>query len=173
MIVKQPRGDGFAYGSEKLFDLKIIDKNNNSFIMTVGGNQDLYWIPQNHKETKTFLIDKDDEFLFEVFKKLFKEIQKEESDGLKYPKTMDGNKFTFISEDYPEDEANRLEIIKEKDKFIINFIKSENLGVFGGFRRGCVICFCNSGSRVPKIEQRFMLAFNDLAYYNDNVQIEL
>ena len=36
-------------------------------------------------------------------------------------------------EDFPEDEAHKLEIIKEKNQFVLNFIKNDNLGVFGGF----------------------------------------
>ena len=53
MITKQTRDDK-GYN-----DLKITDKNGKSFIMTVGGNLDLYWIPENHKENRVFEIDKD------------------------------------------------------------------------------------------------------------------
>ena len=28
--------------------------------MTVGGNLDLYWLPENHKENRIFEIDKND-----------------------------------------------------------------------------------------------------------------
>lgn len=172
MITKQPRELNKSFGNTQLYDLKVIDKNNNSFIMHVAGNQDLYWIPKDYKKTQSFYIDKSDKLLYSVFCKLFEYIKKYDSDGLQYLKTLEGNKFTFISEDFHVDEAHRLEIIKEKDQFVINFIKNENLGIFGGFRRGCVICFCNSGSRVPKIEQLFMLMFNELAYYNNEIEIE-
>lgn len=158
--------------SDILVDLVVTDKFNNEFIMTVAGNQDLYWIPKNYKHVKSFYIDKDDKFLFDVFSSLFKLIKKNDSDGLSYPKALNGNKFTFISEDFPEDEAHKLEIIKEKNQFILNFVKNENLGLFGGFRRGCVICFCNSGSRIPKIEQQFMLMFNELAYFTEEVEFD-
>ena len=168
MITKVKRNED----SDKLVDLIVTDKFNNEFVMTVGGNQDLYWIPKNYKQVKSFYIDKEDKLLFNVFSTLFKLIKENDSNGLSYPKTLNGNKFTFISEDFPEDEAHRLEIIKEKDQFILNFIKCENLGMYGGFRRGCVICFCNSGSRVPKIEQQFMLMFNELAYYTEEVEFD-
>ena len=158
--------------SDVLVDLVVTDKFNNKFIMTVAGNQDLYWIPENYKQVKSFYIYKSDEFLFNVFCSLFELIKKNDSDGLSYPKTLNGNKFTFISEDYHEDEAHRIEIVKEKDQFIINFIKNNNLGMYGGLRRGCVICFCNSGSRVPKVEQQFMLMFNELAYYAEEVEFD-
>ena len=120
MITKVKRNND----SDVLVDLVVTDKFNNKFIMTVGGNQDLYWIPQNFKHVKSFYIDKDDKFLFDVFSSLFEHIKKNDSDGLSYPKTLNENKFTFISEDYHEAEAHKLEIIKEKNQFVINFIKN-------------------------------------------------
>ena len=168
MITKVKRNNE----SDKLVDLVITDKFNNSFIMTVAGNQDLYWIPQNYKQVKSFYIDENDKFLYDVFISLFELIKKNDSNGLSYPKTLNGNKFTFISEDFHEDEAHKLEIIKEKNQIVINFIKNDNLGMYGSFRRGCVICFCNSGSRVPKVEQQFMLMFNKLAYYTQEIEFD-
>lgn len=168
MITKVKRNND----SDVLVDLVVTDKFNNSFLMTVGGNQDLYWIPQNYKQVKSFYIDKDDKFLFDVLTSLFNHIKKNDSDGLSYPKTLNENKFTFISEDYHEEEAHKLELIKENNQFVINFIKNENLGMYGGLRRGCVICFCNSGSRVPKVEQLFMIMFNELAYYSEEVEFD-
>ena len=53
MIIKQPRNN-----AEGKYDLKITDKNGNAFIMTVGGNFDLYWLSENHKKYNTFEIDK-------------------------------------------------------------------------------------------------------------------
>ena len=166
MITKVKRNED----SDILVDLVVTDKFNNEFIMTVAGNQDLYWIPKNYKQVKSFYVDENDAFLYNVFSSLFELIKKNDSDGLSYPKTLNENKFTFISEDFHEDEAHRLEIIKEKHQFIINFIKNENLGMYSSFRRGCVICFCNSGSRVPKVEQQFMLMFNELAYYTKEIE---
>jgi len=168
MITKVKRSNE----SDVLVDLVVTDKFNNKFIMTVAGNQDLYWIPKNYKQVKSFYIDENDAFLYNVFSSLFELIKKNDSDGLSYPKTLNGNKFTFISEDFHEDEAHRIEIVKEKDQFIINFIKNNNLGLYGGLRRGCVICFCNSGSRVPKVEQLFMIMFNELAYYAEEVEFD-
>ena len=167
MITKVKRNED----SDKLVDLVVADKFNNEFVMTVGGNEDLYWVPKNYKQVKSFYIDENDEILYNIFTKLFQLIKKNDSDGFSHPKTLNGNTFTFISEDFPEDEAHKLEIIKEKNQFVINFIKSENLGIYGGFRRGCVICFCNSGSRVPKVEQQFMLMFNELAYHTEEIEL--
>ena len=37
---------------------------------------------------------------------------------------------------------------------------------------GCTICFCNSGSRVPKVEQVFVQMFNYLAYESKLIERE-
>ena len=102
MITKQQRNDKGHY------DLKITDKNGKSFIMTVGGNFDLYWIPENHKENSIFEIDKNDEITFSVFEQLFNAVKKKDD---KYRPVLKGNTITFISEDWPEEEANVLNII--------------------------------------------------------------
>lgn len=165
MIIKK-RND--FYGEDRIkYDLKVIDKNGNGFTMMVGGNLDLYWVPDNYKECTRFIINKDDEFLFNTFDILFEDIR--ENDSMYCP-TINGNEFNFFSEDYPEDEANRLRITKEEDEFVIDFIRNEDRENWSLPHRGCNICFCNSGSRVPKVEQQFMLLFNDLAYYNESVE---
>ena len=163
MITKTPRNN------EGYYDLKVTDKNNKSFIMTVGGNLDLYWIPENHKETTTFEIDKNDKLTFNIFNQLFDAVKK--NDG-QYNPVLQGNKITYISEDWPEEEANKLSIEKNDDNFIINFIKNENKEAWSLPHRGCNICFCNSGSRVPKIEALFMRMFNYLAYESELIQCE-
>ncbi|MGN0787806.1 MAG: hypothetical protein ACI4L6_01905 [Candidatus Onthoplasma sp.] len=163
MITKQTRDDKGYY------DLKISDKNGKSFIMTVGGNLDLYWIPENHKENRVFEIDKDDKITFSVFEQLFNAVKKNDD---KYRPILKDNTITFISEDWHEDEANILNIKKIRDAFIIEFIKNENEQSWSLPHRGCVICFCNSGSRVPKVESLFMRMFNFLAYECDLIQCE-
>ena len=166
--------------SEDVFDqgkynLKLIDREGNSFTMMVGGNLDLYWVPDDFKNTDTFYIDKSDEFVYRLFLRLFQDI---ESVDDKYNLSLIGNKFTFISEDFNEDIANKLEIIKKDNEFVINFLKNENkegehYNMYAFFRRGCPICFCNSGSRVPKIEHLFMMLFNDLAYNNKDIELDM
>ena len=164
MIIKKPR-----HNKEGYYDLKITDKNGNSFLMTVGGNLDLYWIPENHKENRVFEIDKNDEMVFDIFKQLFDAIEKRDD---KYRPVLKDDVITFISEDWPEDEANTLNIIKKNDLITIKFIKNENEAGWSFPHRGCVICFCNSGSRVPRIESLFMRMFNYLAYEFDNISCE-
>lgn len=164
MIKKFPR-----YGEEGYYDLRVTDKNNKSFIMTVGGNLDLYWLPENHKENRIFEIDKNNELLFNIFEQLFGAIEKRDD---KYSPVLQDNKITFVSEDWHEDEANKLEITKNKDNFVIEFIKNENKEAWTVPHRGCAICFCNSGSRVPDVEQLFMRMFNYLAYQCDLVELE-
>ncbi len=164
MITKKPRNNKNGY-----FDLTVTDKNGKSFIMTVGGNLDLYWLPENHTKNRTFSIDRDDEFTFEIFEQLFGAVEKKDS---KYNPVMKDNKLTYISEDWPEEEANRLVISKLDDSFEIDFVKNEAEDSWSFPHIGCTICFCNNGSRVPEVEGVFMRMFNYLAYECNQVKCE-
>ena len=164
MITKQPRNNNEGY-----YDIKITDRNGKSFIMTVGGNLDLYWLPENYKENKMFEIDKSDEITYNVFNQLFNAVAKQDD---KYCPVLNDNIITFVSEDWPEEEANILNIIKSEENFIVKFVKNENENVWSLPHLGCAVCFCNSGSRVPKVESLFMRMFNYLAYDCDLVKCE-
>ena len=165
MIVKE-KNDFYGEDRRK-YDLKVYDKYDKSFTMMVGGNGDLYWIPENHRETTTFYIPKEDRFLYAVFDNLFEVIR--DRDDLKNPLLV-GNEFNFISEDFHEDEANRLKITQTEDEFVIDFVRNEDRENWTLPHMGCNICFCNSGSRVPRVEQQFMIMFNELAYYCDEIE---
>ena len=104
-----------------------------------------------------------------VFDNLFEVIR--ERDDLKNPLLV-GNEFNFISEDFHEDEANRLKITQTEDEFVIDFVRNEDRENWTLPHMGCNICFCNSGSRVPEIERLFMQMFIDLASYESEVQVE-
>jgi len=164
MITKQPRNNQEGY-----YDLRITDKNGYSFIMTVGGNFDLYWLPENHKENRIFEIDKSDKITYSVFNQLFNAVAKQDD---KYRPVLKDNTITFVSEEWPEEEANVLNIIKRENSFTIKFVKNEDKGNWTYPHIGCTICFCNSGSRVPNVEQVFMQMFNHLAYETNFIQCE-
>ena len=164
MITKKPRN-----GADGYFDLYVKDRNGNSFQMTVGGNLDLYWVPENHKKCRVFEIDKSDELSYAIFDQLFQAVEKRDD---KYCPVLKDNVITYISEDWHEDEANRLKITKKDDLFTIDFIKNENKLAWSAPHTGCTICFCNSGSRVPRIENLFMTMFNYLAYECDLIECE-
>ena len=164
MITKQLRNNKEGY-----YDVKITDKHGKSFIMTVGGDLDLYWLPEKHKENKIFVIDKSDKITYGVFNQLFNAVGKNDD---KYRPVLQGNTISYISEDWPEDEANVLNIIKTEDAFTIKFIKNEDKESWSYPHMGCTICFCNSGSRVPKVEQVFMQMFNYLAYESKLIECE-
>jgi len=163
MITKRPRNN------EGYYDLIVTDKNGKSFFITVGGNLDLYWIPENHKETRTFEIDKNDTITFSVFEQLYAAIKKVDD---KYAPVLNEDTITFISEDWPKYEANTLKIIKSSNTIKIQFIENTNHDAWSLPHRGCNICFCNSGSRVPKVESLFMKMFNYLAYQTDLIKCE-
>ena len=162
MITKYKRPE-----DESRYNLRVTDKYNRRFDMWVAGNHDLYWVPElNKNQDYSFVIDKDDEFLYGVLNKLFNDIKKNDNP---YRPSLIGNTFNFISEDFHEDFANKLTIEKGENDFTLNFIRHKE-SYMGIPRRGCVICFCNSGSRVPKIETLFMQMFSELAYYTEVVE---
>lgn len=162
MITKKPRN-----GKEGYYDLTVTDKDGKSFVMTVGGNLDLYWLPENHKKDRTFGIDKNDELTYGIFEQLFDAVEKRDD---KERPVLNGNTITYISEDWPEEEANKLKIIREEDMFQIQFVKNEDMESWSYPHIGCTICFCNSGSRVPRVEGLFMRMFNYLAYECDMIE---
>ena len=63
-----------TYNYEK-YNVKVTDKNHKSFVMMCGGNLDLYWVPENWKDTTSFTISKDDEFTYNMFAKIFKAVE--------------------------------------------------------------------------------------------------
>lgn len=164
MITKLPNSN-----QKGEYDLKVTDKNGKSFIMTIGGDYDLFWVPENHEECSTFEISKDDDYTFKLFSRLFDSVKRTDD---KYRPVLKDDTITFISEDYNESEANVLKIKKQKDSFIIDFVKKENKMAWSCLHIGCVICFCNSGSRVPDVEQIFMQMFNHLAYCSKSIKFE-
>ena len=163
MLIKKPRQNG-RYDA---FDLEVTDANGNIFIMTFGGNGDLYWVPKQYGSTQ-FIINSDDEILYSAFEWLFEQIK--ENDNPQNPSLVD-NTFTFISEEWEEEASNRLKIKKDENEFVLDFIKNENKPKHFFSGRRSTICFCNSGSRVPRIEQQFSIMFNELAYYNQDVPV--
>ena len=95
MVTKQRR----YHNDYERYDVIVEDKFGNKFTMMIDGNGDLYWVPENHKKCTTFHIDERDKLFYNGLKKLFKLI-KERDD--KYRPTLQGDEFTFISEDYHE-----------------------------------------------------------------------
>lgn len=164
MITKLPKEN-----QEGKYDLKVADKNDKSFTMTIGGNFDLYWMPENYKECSTYEITKDDNYTFKIFSRLFAGVERNDD---KDNPVLKGNTITFVSEDWNENEANVLIIKKQENSFIIDFVKNENKEAWSYPHVGCVICFCNSGSRVPDVEQLFMQMFNYLAYESKSIKCE-
>lgn len=156
MITKKPR-----YEHEGCYDLTVTDRDGKSFVMTVGGNLDLYWLPENYRKNRSFCIDNCDEFTYDIFEQLFRAVEKKDD---KYSPVLKDGRLTYISEDWPEDEANKLVISKLEDSFQIDFVKNEDREKWSYPHIGCTVCFCNSGSRVPRVEGVFMRMFNYLAY---------
>ncbi|MBE7076473.1 MAG: hypothetical protein E7374_01105 [Clostridiales bacterium] len=139
------------------YDIQIIDRNGKSFQMYIAGNLDLYWIPAKRKNNGLFEFDKTNKTEFRIFNKLFDLIK--DVDDRFYP-VLNGDTIRFISEDRPEEDANILEIKRTDDLITIEFIEGVDHSEFCIMPRyASHICFCNSGSRIPKVESLFMYLF--------------
>ena len=136
------------------FEIEISDSNNSSFIITTGGNTDLYWIAHGTDSSFVFEIKENNDF-YSILNDLFKDIKKEDN---KNNPTLIDNTFSWISEDRPPEEANSLNITKEKDCFKIQFNKNPY-----NMYKMCAICFCNFGSYHQNVELLFMEMFNSLS----------
>ncbi len=161
MIYKEKRVDGDC------FDLKIIDKFGNVLTMTVGGNLDLYWIVQ--KNVHHYTIEKGDNLIYDEMVRLFNNVKKDDVYGCL---SQEDSLLTYYSEDVPLENADMLQIKRNADCFEFHFTKNETPSPMTLFKRQPNICFCNSGSNVPRVEFHFMMMFNQLAYYNENILIK-
>ena len=65
-----------------------------------------------------------------------------------------------------------VEEVKKKLVEMVMFDMNEDKESWSYPHMCCTICFCNSGSRVPKIEQIFMQMFNYLAYESKLIKCE-
>lgn len=137
------------YKDDHITDLEIIDKNGNTFLIVFGGNLDLYWLAIDG--VLNFAIDKSDAHLFDIFNNLFENIKMR--DAKSYNKTIQDNRFYWLSDDGEESMVNNLEIIKNNNSYDIHFIKNPKRMQT---RLTTGICFCNSGSRNQPVVQEFM-----------------
>lgn len=143
---------------KKGYDIRITDKNGNSFYMVFAGNLDLYWVKQS--ENSKFVINKLDVFTYDVFNQLFHKLKKEDKNG----ELIKNNTFTWVSEAYGEKHTqNTLQIIKKDEEFEVVF--NHNPERFAP-KNYTSICFCNSGSNHPKIVESFMKVYITLLNYD-------
>lgn len=123
-------------------DILITDDGGNQFSIFLGGNGDLYFVPQGQKHLEDgkkiivhhYLIGKENEYLFDKFDKFLKNAKV--ANNARYNavdnECFENDKFFWLSEDSPEDIANKLEITKTDNEIILDIIvnrKSWSQGV--------------------------------------------
>ena len=131
--------DGRDYGKDILFT----DQNGQQFTLFLGGNGDLYFVPDHTKTDGSgklvyynYILGKEDSYTYGQFENFLKTAKKAD----KYNENFDGEKFFWLSEDAPEDIANRLEIQKYDDAILLDIIVNKASWTHG-------IRFTLSGSR--------------------------
>lgn len=135
------------------YELILTNDNKDTFIIHYAAG-DLYWTMFDYYDDNEFIISKEDEILFYLMNNIFNQINSYKT-GL-----INNNSFEWISEAYGMcEDANRLTIIKENDKFIIKFYQNPNKYVFR--KDMCAICFCLSGSKYQDIANAFSLMLYD------------
>ena len=148
------------------FELDIINENNEILEINYCGC-DLYWTCLNYTENNEFVIKESDGVFFRYLNDIFNII--EENDNI-HEKTLNENRFEWISEAYGEKEfAHKLIIEKNDDNFKIKFF--QNSLNWMCIKEMCPVCFCLSGSRNQTIASAFSLVF--LKYMNSDNDFSL
>ena len=137
--------------------------NDDEMQMSFEGS-DFYFVMYNYHDDNKFVITEDN-VLYTYFKNLFNEIRINDNP---YNRTINSNKFTWVSEEYGEYEnANRLIITELDDCYIIQFYNNPNK-IFGNSKI-CSICFCLSGSKNQNIANAFAMMFNNIVCQKQKV----
>ena len=159
------------------------------FTIIFAGNLDLYWDYKSNnileeKEKKTFLITKENYFLYSLFDKLYESVKNydfkdsfiNENEGWletfqKDLKIIDecneerlfkDGVIDYHSDDYPYEEASRFEIEKLEDSYKLTFHKGKTNGDFITY----AVRISNSGSRYQYFNILFMEMYHKLIEYN-------
>ncbi len=162
----------------------FIETNQGSFVFTFCGNLDLYFSyfgeDRLKKEEHSFILTKDDDFLYKAFGDLYTSIVNEkplengydnldliyEHKNLSYP-LLNNNVIEWRSEDNPYEDPARLLIEKFDDSYKIT-IKE---GMITDLGRTAVIRFKNHDSIYAPYNVTFMNLYNDLCIHDfDNEQ---
>ena len=169
----------------------ILDKDNKCLRFSFGGNGDLYWtiFCKDNDEEKNFYITKDNMEIYELFEKLFIDIDtlnifdddnislENEKDNYrqnnfsKYNELYDevNNTITWYSDETSHEVANYLKIIKEEDAFKIEFHTQPYIGNYEEdfhSENYIPIRFRNSGSYYAPFNVIFMRMYNDMKQIN-------
>ena len=151
------------------YDIFNITTEEGNFTISFENNLDLYWYyrpsktPKEYFE-KEFTITDEDKYIYECFDSLYEAIKKRKP-FLNAPYDTDfKNKvdkyancpyengiIEWKSDDYPDDEASSVSIIKEENKFRVVFKPYDNYGFKTFFVR-----FRNSGSSYDPYNCTFM-----------------
>jgi len=146
------------------YELILSNELNDKFLIHFAGG-DLYWTMLDYHDNNEFVITKNDKILYEWIENLFIEI----ADKERYSELLKNNTFQWSSEAYGLlENANRLTILKDFDKYIIKFYQNPTKMVFR--KDICTVCFCLSGSRYQDIANMFSYMFYTLLE-NKNILI--
>lgn len=142
--------------------IQITNDKNQMFMIHYGG-ADLFWTMFNYQENNEFIITNDQHQFFDSLGNLFQEIEEYDNEKL-----LNNNVFIWIGESDKPDVCSKLQIKKNEDSFVINFIRNP-LDFASQFCNRCIINFCLCGSR----NQQIAYAFSSmLINYKENQKVK-
>lgn len=135
------------------YELILSNEFNDKFLIHFAGG-DLYWTMLDYHDNNEFTVTRSDKVFFEYLDNIFNEI----NSNKRYSNVINNNIFKWYSEAYGlYENANNLNILRDTDKYIINFYQNPTKMVFR--KDLCTICFCLSGSRFQDIANMFSNMF--------------
>jgi len=136
--------------------IEVSNEKGETFDILWGDNTDLYWRMRKYRNDNVFIIERSEQnSLFESLEHAFSVIEEKDN---KIERTLIENTFTWIGEERPPEEENKLVITKKENSFEIYFVLNESSPGFGG----CAVCFAISGSRNMAIATEFSLMLHNL-----------
>ena len=178
------------------YDVYTITTEDGTFEISFQGNLDLYWryvcskSISKEEPPKTFLITKENYFLFSLFETLYENIRNyhpfgevgdnsvnkyfdelKEYEKYKEERLFKNNVIDWHSDDDPYDEATSIQIKKlNEDEFSVTFNRSKTPDIYMTYS----VRFRNRGSRYGYFHIPFMTMYNGLEKYDkDNNQIHM
>lgn len=153
------------------------DNGSHELEIFFAGNLDLYWNIRNKyfvpvlddTLTKTFIITKENYYIYSLFEKLYHDIKnydyKSEGYTEQYKSLFHNNIIKWHSDEITYDDASFVTLKKEEESFVITFHKSKEVDLS---YKTYAIRFSNNGSRYSPLNIIFMRMYQELIKYDPN-----
>ena len=166
-----------SFKNEFEYDIFHIEIENETFEISFQNNLDLYfrYIPKNNKKIHTFVITKENYFLYSLFNELYNNIKNNNPYNEKnsyntyyyndaHKLLFKDNKVIWMSDDFLLESASYIKLEKNKDNYLLTFRKSKEKNSL--YMPTFTVRISNSGSRYNPFNILFMNLYFKLIDYN-------